>query len=250
VSGYAPNPCSKVTRREALALGAAVGVTATVGDAGVALATTTMGGLTGSGPEYLQRSGYRERIGERFFAGGHALTLVSVDDVAGAQFNERLRGHEAAFSLRFSGPADALPSSLYEVSNDMLGPFPLFLGPDGPAHGTEQDYNAVIDRSVRVRIGSAPTGAGPQPQAVPQPEPAKDAGRRDDEPASEPTVRDLEIADERERAVQAERLRRRRRVRRARRRLRGAHANRMNFVRRQRKAARNIRRRWLARHLP
>jgi hypothetical protein len=248
--GCVPNPCSKLTRREAIALGAAAGVTATVGDAGVALGTTAVGGLSGSGPEYLERSGYRERIGERFIAGGHALTLVTVDDVEGAQFDERLRGHEAAFSLHFSGPADALPSSLYEVSNDMLGPFPLFLGPVGPARGTQQDYNAVIDRSVRVRVGSAPAGAGPQRQALAPPEPAKDSGRREDEPASEPTVRDLEIVEEREQAVRVARLRRRRRVRRARGRLRGAHANRMTFVRRQRKAARNIRRRWFARHAP
>jgi hypothetical protein len=237
-----------MTRREAIALGAAAGVTATVGIPAGALATT-VGGAGASGPQYLRRSGYVDRVGEPFYVGRHVLTLESVGDVAGAAHREQLRGHEAAFVLTFDGVVDMLPSGLHEVSNDMLGPFPLFLGPVGAPDGLRQTYDAVIDHTVRVKLAPAADEtlivvAPPAPRPMPA---GKDAG---DAPAPEPTARDLEILEERERAVQVARAVRRRRVRRARRQMRSAYANRMNFVRRQRKARRTIRRRWLARHAP
>ncbi|HEX8206410.1 MAG TPA: hypothetical protein VF587_10160 [Solirubrobacteraceae bacterium] len=242
-----PNPCSKLTRREALVLGAAAGVTATVGVAPDALASTSVGGTgSGSGPAYLRRSGYVERVGERFLVGGHALTLVSVADVAGARADADLRGHDAAFSLTLTGPADVIPSALYEVHNDMLGPFPLFLGPIEEVRGTTQTYEAVIDRTIRVRT-TGPAPASLIKDAAPAPS-APAHGGPDGEPAPVPSARDLEIVAARERVVLVARATRRRRARHAHNRQRRAHLNRMTFVRRQRKAARNIRRRWLVRH--
>lgn len=195
--------------------------------------------------------------------GGHVLTLAAVEDVAGAEYDEALRGHQAAFSLRFTGPADALPSALHEVRHDVLGPFPLFVGPVGTAVGRTQQYHAVVDRTMRVRIAAAPESPSlnPPPPAD-RPPPKKEDAPEDDERVpgevrgdaapSAPTARDLEIVEERAVAHRDARVRRRRRTRRARHRLRRAHAERTSFLRKQRRTARKraakIRRGWLRRH--
>lgn len=247
-----------MTRREALALGAAAGVTATVGDPASVLASTTVGGTGASGPAYLRRSGYADCVGHRFTVGGEMLTLVAVEDVARAVDDADLRGHDAAFCLRFDGAADALPSALHEVRHDLLGPFPLFLGPTGATRGLKQEYTAVIDRTVRVTLPRGPEAELRPPAAAPPPSAAPDEPGRDEGPAaekpSEPTARDLEIVEEREAAARAPRIRRRRRTRRARHRLRRTHAERAAFVRKRRtaarKRARKIRAGWLRRHQP
>ena len=248
VPRIAAEPCWKITRREALALGAAAGVTAAA--AGVpegALASSAPVGGTGSeAPGFLRRSSYVDRIGEQFAVGGHVLTLVAVEDVAGAAQTERLRGDETTFSLDFDGPADLLPSALHELHHYELGPFPLFVGPSGPVRGSAQRYNAIVDRSVQVPIGGSPI-----PQVAAPPEAPRVDGDAD---SGELPPREVEILDERVQAVQVRRELARRRARRARRRLRRIHADRVTFLRKQRrsarKRARSTRGRWLARHGP
>ena len=56
-----------MTRREAIALGAAAGVAATVGDPRSVLAAGVVGGT--GGPEYLRRWGYADHVGSRFAVG-------------------------------------------------------------------------------------------------------------------------------------------------------------------------------------
>lgn len=180
--------------------------------------------------------------------GGHVLVLVAVGDVAGAAGDDDLRGDETAFSLDFTGRADALPSALHELRHYDLGPFPLFLGPAGAASGLTQGYNAIVDRSVRVRT-NAPAPAPTQHAA-----PAVLAPAEPQEDAAEPTPRDAEIIEERLQAVRAVHAGKRRRARRARHRLRRMHGDRVAFLRHRRRAARkrarNIRANWMRRHQP
>jgi hypothetical protein len=247
-----------MTRREALALGAAAGVTATAGVPGAAFAGGVLGDTGAAAPGYLRRSTYVERVGEWFIADGRILTLVAVEDVAGAAVDDDLKGREDAFSLVFNGVADALVSSLYQVHHEELGPFPLFLGPTGRVRELSQEYNAIVDRTVRVKRATALAPEAPRDPAGPVARPAT-GGARDEGPGPapgppEPSARDLEIIEAREQALRAVRARRHRRARRAHSKLRRAHADRVTFLRdRRRKAkkrARKIRAGWLRRHGP
>ena len=221
-----------MTRREALALGAAAGVTATVGSPGTALAAA-VGAAAASGPEYLRRSTYAALVGQHFYAAGHTLTLVSVEDVQGAKFDRDLAGHEHAFLLEFAGPADLLAPAIHELHHPVIGPFPLYIGPSGAVRGLEQDYVAVIDRSVRIGR-HVPSEAPPRQQ---QPE----SQRPEDAPA--PSEREQEILQERATAAVMPRAMRRRRARRARSTLRGTLHARARYKRKQariRKSARRL----------
>ena len=150
----------------------------------------------------------------------------------------------------------------------MLGPFPLFLGPVGNVVGRTQQYQAVVDRTIRVKVAATPESLALNPPPPPErpPPSAKEDEPKDDDRApgeaggdaggdaapSPPTQRDLEILEERAVAHRDARVRRRRRTRRARHRLRRAHAERTSFLRKQRRTARKraakIRRGWLRRH--
>jgi hypothetical protein len=219
----------KLTRREALAVGAAAGVTAGTTSPGTAFAAAVAG--FGDGPEYLRRSTYAPLVGEVFFAAGHALTLVAVGDVQGAQFDRSLQGREDAFTLEWTGPADALDDSIHELTHPALGPFPLFLGPFGEVRGAEQSYCAVVDRTVKLGAATPPREADPSPAPVYEPDP--------DVPLSE---RDREIVEERLMAIQTPRVMQRRRTRRARARLRRTLDARIRFKRKQAFVRRRLRR--------
>ena len=228
-----------MTRRQALLAGAAAGVTAS---------TVTPGGLVGAGVAsastaagrpslYLRRSLYAGRVGERFTAGGHVLTLTAVTDVLGALSDHSLKGHEDAFTLEFEGRADALPDDVYEVAHGQIGPFPLFLGPAGAVRGLAQTYCATVDRTVR--IGDVP---GAPDQAAPVVKSDADAP---------PSPRDEAIIVERVVAAQTPRVLRRKAARRTHTKIRRAQANRVRFKRKQRlerKRLARVRGGWLSRH--
>ena len=225
-----------MTRREALALGAAAGVTATVGSPGTALAAA-VGAAAASGPEYLRRSTYAPLVGQPFLAGEHALTLLAVGDVQGAKSNRDLAGHEHAFLLEFDGPADVVESTIHQVHHPEMGPFPMYIGPSGPVRGLAQGYVAVIDRSVRLGRDVPSEAPPPQPETGPEPE--------NDAPA--PSERDQEILQERAMAAVMPRAMRRRRARRARRALRDTLHARARYKRKQaliRKDVRRVIRGW------
>jgi hypothetical protein len=232
-------PCSKMTRREALALGAAAGVAASVGAPATALAAASGAGQGVT--EHLRRSTYAELVGESFSVGGHAVTLVAVEDVLGAARQRSLRGHEDAFQLLFEGDADALGSQIHEFFHPLVGPFALFAGPVGAVRGLRQLYGATVDRTVRLRSAAA---------AAPASRPAREPGRDEPDPeeAGEPSARDAEIVRAREAAAAAPLVRRRRAARRARRTLRRTAAERVRFKRKQRDRLRRTRRGWLRRH--
>ena len=220
-----------MTRREALALGAAAGVTATVGSPGTALAAA-IGSAATTGPEYLRRSTYTALVGQSFVAGEHVLTLLSVADVQGAMFDRDLKGHEQAFVLEFAGPADVLAPAIHEFHHQELGPFPLYIGPSGRVRGLEQDYVAVIDRSVRLTRDVPSEAPPPQPEPGPAPE--------NDAPAL--SERDQAILQERAMAAVMPRAMRRRRTRRARSTLRSTLHARARYKRKQARIRKRVRR--------
>lgn len=123
-----------------------------VGGAGVAaLCVPPMGGMAEAstlGPA-LKRSSWTT-LGDPVLVasrdGRHAeLRLLSVSDVPVASRLPVLRGHEAAFVLRFAGPA-GLPAGIYRLRHAELGAFDLSFGPlADPGR-----YAAIVDRTVRV----------------------------------------------------------------------------------------------------
>jgi hypothetical protein len=247
-----PRPASNLTRREALALGAAAGVAASVGMPAAAGAAATVIGPGTAGPAYLRRSTYLTLVGETFTAGEHALRLTAVRDVHGAAFKPSLRGHEDAFALEFEGQADALDQDLHQLGHLLIGPFPMFLGPTGPARGTAQTYGVTVDRSVAVTLANVPEPAASllRPADVDDGEPKRPAGKagKDEPEASEPTPRDLEIVEDRRAAAAAPVVQRRRKARRARRKLRHTHSERYRFKVKQRARMRRTRSGWLRHH--
>ena len=94
--------------------------------------------------------------------GSRSLDLVSVDDLAIAASAPSLRGHDEAFSLRFRGPGGdgALTQGMHSMSHPQLGGFDLFIAPVDRA-GETQDYEAVVDRTVR--IPGLDEDGGPEP---------------------------------------------------------------------------------------
>ena len=236
-----------MTRREALVLGAAAGVVATVGAPAGALAA---GGLSqgAGGPEFYTRATYVPLVGEDFAAGPHTLRLTSITDVLGGDSNPALRDHPEVFALEFEGPADALDHDIHVLTHPLLGPFPIFLGPVGAARGLEQTYAVIVDRSIRVKLSDAPA---PDPSLVRRPpaeDPAPKAGDGGGDATGPPPPRDLEILEERRITALTPLVQRRRRARRARRKLRNAHAERIRFKRKQRDRLTRTRSGWLRRH--
>ncbi|HEV2815360.1 MAG TPA: hypothetical protein VGW10_19040 [Solirubrobacteraceae bacterium] len=242
----APSACPKMTRREALAIGAAAGVTASVGIPPDAIAAAA-GGVVGdgAGPDYLRRSTYLDLVGEDFTVGPHALRLTTVEDVLGAAVDRALKGHEHAFALAFEGPADVLAGEIHELSHPLIGPFPLFISAVGAVRGLAQTYGVTVDRSVRVRLASAPSpGGGIAPPATT----GRAAEGKGDTPEQEPSVRDLAVLQERLVAAAAPLAERRRRTRRAGRKVRRTLDNRIRFKRKQHARVRRVRTGWLKRH--
>lgn len=97
------------------------------------------------------------------------LRLTAVSDLPVASKIQALRGHDAAFVLRFSGPA-GLPAGLYRLQNAEVGAFDLSLG----ALADDGRYAAIVDRTVRVAgvnddgepVGvSVPSARAAQPEA-------------------------------------------------------------------------------------
>ncbi|HEX8123938.1 MAG TPA: hypothetical protein VF549_21995 [Solirubrobacteraceae bacterium] len=235
-----PSACSKITRREALALGAAAGVTAAVGAPGSALGASLSGAMGGAeAPSYLRRSTYASRVGEEFTLGPHVLRLVHVGDVQGADLEPSMHGRDDAFDLAFDGPVLPLVSAIHELAHALLGPFPLFIGPEGPPHGGVQTYGATIDRSVRVK--RPPTAPSHGSDTAP-------AASADAEHPAEPTARDVAILEERRVAQQAPMVERRVRARRAHRKLRRTLDARIRFKRKQHARMHRARTGWLKRH--
>jgi pyruvate/2-oxoglutarate dehydrogenase complex dihydrolipoamide acyltransferase (E2) component len=235
-----PFACPKITRREVLALGAAAGATAALGVPSSALATPS--GVVGEPtPSYLRRSTYARLVGDAFVLGSHVLTLVHVGDVQGAQEDASMRDRDDAFDLEFTGQALPLQTGIHELSHELIGPFPLFIGPVGRASGGVQTYGVTVDRSVRIKLSRAPTA----PQAAAS---APTAVGGDEEHGGEPTPRDAAIVEQRRVELAAPAVKRRLRERRARHALRRTHANRIRFKRQQQARMRRARGSWVKRH--
>ena len=240
-----PLHAARLTRREALALGAAAGASgALMGPAGALAAPALNQG--GAGPDYLRRATYLPLVGEDFTVGRHVLKLTAVGDVLGALNDGRLRGHDEAFALEFAGVADALDHDIHVLSHPLIGPFPMFIGPAGAARGMAQTYAVVVDRSVRLAsaIVHAPK---PDPSLLRPPEaPAPAAGG--DGQVGPLTEVEAAILEERRITAAEPLVQRRRRARRARRRQRAAHDARMRFKRKQRERMKRTRGGWLRHH--
>ncbi|HEX8083499.1 MAG TPA: hypothetical protein VF529_04360 [Solirubrobacteraceae bacterium] len=241
-----------MTRREAIVLGAAAGAAASVGLPALAPADVVIG--PGSdGPSFLVRATYEGLVGEPFRVGSHALRLVAVRDVDGAAADPSLRGHQDAFALEFEGQADAFELDTHEMHHDLVGPFPIFVGPVGAVRGTAQTYEVTVDRSVRIRLADAPqpgeTVLRPAEVVLEADRPANDGEARAKAPAPAPrSERDQAVIDERLAAAAAPIVARRVNARRAHRKLRAAHDARFRFKRKQRARVRRTRSGWLRRH--
>jgi uncharacterized protein DUF6916 len=149
--GSPPAPTARFTRRRLVQVGAAGAATAWLGGfdrlEGVARAAV------GAHPE-LRRSTYLGLSTPTFQvageSGSRALQLVSVEDLPVAHLLPGMRGRDDAFSVRFRGGAsEALPQGTHTMSHPQLGRFELFIAPVDQA-GDTQDYEAVVDRTVRI----------------------------------------------------------------------------------------------------
>jgi hypothetical protein len=189
-------PVSRLTRREALVLGAATAAAATA-QVSSASAASPLVGSGSEGPGYLRRSTYTPLVGEDFTVGPHVVRLTAVRDVLGAAADASLRGHEDAFALEFTGAAGAFTEDIHLVSHPLVGPFPLFVGPTGRVTRARQAYGATIDRSVRVNVAAAPHSAT-----------APDAGRRRDAHEARVKLRDAYAERVRFKSEQRARMRR------------------------------------------
>lgn len=105
-------------------------------------------GATSSTPKHLLRSSYLPLAGEQFRIGGKLLQLGVVDDLAGAEDDEELRGHAEAFALTFYGPPNALGGAVQTFTHPAIGTYSLFIAAVGPVAGKVQRYEVVVDRSV------------------------------------------------------------------------------------------------------
>jgi hypothetical protein len=128
-----------------------------------------------------------------------SLRLVEVADLPVATALPALQGHDGAFALRFTGPAD-LPQGTHALRHPELGAFELFLVPGGALDGGRR-YEAIVDRTVRV-AGVNEEGA---PVGISVPDARGDAPRGD-APASPvvtaagtPVARTVEPRDPRRR---------------------------------------------------
>jgi hypothetical protein len=143
-----PAEGDRLTRRQLLAWGAAVG------------AATTLGGLVAApisvGREsWLRRATFAGRVGDRFhavLADGRtvALRLAAVEDLAASTARgTSLAGRDDAFLLEFRGPhAPGLDQGVYELRHGALGAGQFFLVPQAPGDGG-QSYAVVVNRVDR-----------------------------------------------------------------------------------------------------
>ena len=155
-----PTTPAAITRRQALKLGAATTLAAGLVRVGTAAAGP---------PSYLVRSSYAGLTGRAFTVGGRSLVLASVADPSSARAAEGwTAGDDDVFALGFAG-AVGLGAQIHELHHPALGRFQLYVGPVGAPRGGEQSYEALIDRSVKVR------GDKPAP-AVRDPAPAVATG--------------------------------------------------------------------------
>jgi hypothetical protein len=161
------------TRRSLLKAGAAAAAGALLGGRPWAPAAARAASEV---PPELRRSSYAGLVGTSFavVGAGVALTLRSVDDVAGAGSNRDLAGSDDAFVLTFSGPQAGGPAQgVHALRHGALGNFELFLSPVGsPA---DASYAVVVDRSVRLAEAHDAAPAPPAP-AIGHPDAAAAAG--------------------------------------------------------------------------
>jgi hypothetical protein len=154
----------RITRRRLVQAGAAGAATVWLGRfehiEGIARAAV------GSHPE-LSRATYAGLSSATFgVAGGTSLELVSVGDLPVAESVPGLQGRDDAFLVRFRGAgATPLTQGTHTMSHPQLGRFDLFIAPVDQA-GDEQDYEAVVDRTVR--IPGLDEDGGPEPVKPPR----------------------------------------------------------------------------------
>ncbi len=127
---------------------------------------------------YLRRSSYDALLGSTFAVDGTPLRLTAVQDVLGAESDQRLAGSAAAFSLTLTGPAAApLEQGTHRFVHPRLGVFDLFMVPAGDTGRPDARYHVTIDHSVKLPAGAAlPTG----PQLAPLVSRARAARRSHD----------------------------------------------------------------------
>lgn len=150
-----PQIAPVLTRRRFVKVGATGAATIYLGGLGFDRLKGTAqaaSAATGAGPE-LRRSSYLALTSSKFSAtadgASRTLELVGVEDLQSALSVPELRGSEKAFSLRFLAPgAEPLKGETRTLSHPDLGSFPLFVSPVGQADPGEQEYEAVIDRTV------------------------------------------------------------------------------------------------------
>lgn len=75
--------------------------------------------------------------------------LTGVTDLPIAAQVPALRDHDAAFAVRFSGPA-GLEQGSWGFAHSELDTFGLFVVPVDEPRGGEQAYEAIVDRTVRI----------------------------------------------------------------------------------------------------
>lgn len=135
-------PSLRLSRRRLLAVGGA-------GVAALWLAPTGALAEAAALPVALRRSSWATLGGPTLRASRDGRTvelrLTAVGDLPVAETLPALRGHDAAFVLRFAGPP-GLPAGIYRLQHAELGAFELAFGPLAEAGR----YAAVVDRTVRI----------------------------------------------------------------------------------------------------
>lgn len=154
-------PGAAITRRQALKLGAATTLAATLGCTGTSVAGP---------PSYLVRASYAGLAGQRFTVGGRSLTLASITDASADWTEGWTAGDDDVFALRFEGP-EGLGAEIHEFHHAALGRFRLYAGAiEAPERGVQR-YEVVVDRSLKVRADRPERAeADPAPAVAPEPE--------------------------------------------------------------------------------
>ena len=140
---------------------AGAGGTAMLGLGGLgALEGVAGAAFTGAGADALRRSAWLGLDSDEFRVQGapdHTLRLVAVEDLPIASSRPELAGSEDAFHVLFRGPA-GLVGEIHTLENDDLGEAALFVSPVDD--GEPQEYEVVVDRTVRIPGAGSGAGAG------------------------------------------------------------------------------------------
>lgn len=159
----------ELTRRRLVQIGAAGAATFLVGSRmgleGVAHAAPNGKGLRRSDYLGLTDPGFAASVD----GGSRALELVGIEDLPVASQVPSLQNSNDAFSLLFRGDArGSFAQGTHELSHPQLGKVSLFVVPVERRTGNSQDYEAIVDRTVKIaglEEGGSPEAVNPGPRA-------------------------------------------------------------------------------------